>query len=389
MYSFTYWTIKKMYNRIKAIAKKEFKQLGRDKRLLFVMIFLPLFLLVIFGYAVNFDVKNIQLSVLDQDQSEQSRNFINSITSSQYFNIASILLNETEVKTVLDKKEAQAVLIIPNDFSAKIDKGKETAKIQILIDGVDGNAATIIQSYMNIASIKFNQGLQEELLAKLGIKFDSPVILEPIFWFNPDLQTTKFLIPGLIAMILIITAVISVSLSLVKEKEQGTIEQINVSSITSLELLLGKSTPYIVLSFLDAILILALGYVLFGIVVKGSLLLLFVMTLIYIIASTTLGIFISVISPTQQIAFTLATFSTLLPSVILSGFVFPIESMPTIIQVITNITPAKFFIIILRSIIIKGVGIEAFWDQLLYLVLFGSVFLVIAINVYKKKTALG
>lgn len=389
MYSFTYWTIKIMYNRIKAIAKKEFKQLARDKRLLFVMIFLPLFLLVIFGYAVNFDVKNIQLSVLDQDQSEQSRNFINSITSSQYFNISSILSDEVEVKTVLDKKEAQAVLIIPNDFSAKIDKGKETAKIQILIDGVDGNAATIIQSYMNIASIKFNQGLQEELLAKLGIKFDSPVMLEPIFWFNPDLQTTKFLVPGLIAMILIITAVISVSLSLVKEKEHGTIEQINVSSITSLELLLGKSTPYIVLSFLDAILILALGYVLFGIVVKGSLLLLFVMTLIYIIASTTLGIFISVISPTQQIAFTLATFSTLLPSVILSGFVFPIESMPTIIQVITNITPAKFFIIILRSIIIKGVGIEAFWDQLLYLVLFGSVFLVIAINVYKKKTALG
>ncbi len=389
MYSFTYWTIKKMYKRIKAIAKKEFKQLARDKRLLFVMIFLPLFLLVIFGYAVNFDVKNIKLSVLDQDQSEHSRSFINSITSSQYFNISSILSDETEVKTVLDMKEAQAVLIIPNDFSAKIDKGKETAKIQILIDGVDGNAATIIQSYMNIASIKFNQGLQEELLAKLGIKFDSPVMLEPIFWFNPDLQTTKFLIPGLIAMILIITAVISVSLSLVKEKEHGTIEQINVSSITSFELLLGKSTPYIVLSFLDALLILALGYILFGVVVKGSLLLLFVMTLIYIIASTSLGIFISVISTTQQIAFTLATFSTLLPSVILSGFVFPIESMPTIIQVISNITPAKFFIIILRSIIIKGVGIEAFWDQLLYLILFGSVFLVIAINVYKKKTELG
>ena len=269
-----------MFKRTKAIAKKEFKQLIRDKRLLFVMIFLPLFLLVIFGYAVNFDVKNIQLSVLDNDKSEHSRNFISSITSSKYFKVSSTLTDAKQVKRVLDKKEAQAVLIIPSDFSAKIDKGKETAKIQIFIDGVDGNAATIIQSYMNIASIKFNQSLQEELLAKLGLKFNSPILLEPIFWFNPDLQTTKFLIPGLIAMILIITAVISVSLSLVREKEHGTIEQINVSSITSLELLLGKSAPYIVLSFLDALLILALGYILFGIIVKGSLILLFLMTLI-------------------------------------------------------------------------------------------------------------
>ena len=377
-----------MFNRTRAIAKKEFKQLMRDKRLLFVMIFLPLFLLVIFGYAVNFDVKNIQLSVFDKDKSDHSRSLINSISSSKYFVVNKYINNDGDVKETLDKKEAQVVLIIPNNFAENIDKKKETAKVQFLIDGVDGNAATIIQSYLNIASIRFNQRLQENILKKLGVKFESPILLEPIFWFNPNLQTTMFLIPGLIAMILIITSVISVSLSLVKEKEHGTIEQINVSSINSFELLVGKSAPYIVLSFLDALLILALGYILFGVVVKGSIILLFSMTLVYIIASTALGIFISVISNTQQIAFTLATFSTLLPSVILSGFIFPIESMPTIIQVITNITPAKFFIVILRSIIIKGVGISAFWDQLLYLVLFGVVLLVISINIYKKKTVI-
>lgn len=377
-----------MFNRTRAIAKKEFKQLARDKRLLFVMIFLPLFLLVIFGYAVNFDVKNIQLSVFDKDKSDHSRSFINSISSSKYFVVNKYINNDDEVKETLDKKEAQVVLIIPNNFAENIDKKKETAKVQFLIDGVDGNAATIIQSYLNIASIRFNQKLQEDILKKLGVKFKSPILLEPIFWFNPNLQTTMFLIPGLIAMILIITSVISVSLSLVKEKEHGTIEQINVSSINSIELLLGKSAPYIVLSFLDAILILALGYILFGVVVKGSIILLFSMTLVYIIASTALGIFISVISDTQQIAFTLATFSTLLPSIILSGFIFPIESMPPIIQVLTNITPAKFFIVILRSIIIKGVGISAFWDQLLYLVLFGAVLLIVAINIYKKKSVI-
>ncbi len=376
-----------MIRRTIAIGKKEFKHLLRDKRLLFVMIFLPIFLLVIFGYAVNFDVKNIQLSVLDKDQSNLSRSFINSISSSNYFYISSYLKNDSEIKYVLDKKEAQVVLVIPSNFSERIEKKKETAQVQFLIDGVDGNAATIIKSYVDIASIKFNQKLQKEIFAKLGVKFEPLISLEPIFWFNPDLQTTKFLIPGLIAMILIIASVISVSLSLVKEKEHGTIEQLNVSSVNSVELLVGKSAPYIVVAFFDALLILFVGYVLFDVVVKGSMILLLIMTLVYILSSVSLGIFISVISSSQQIAFTLATFATLLPSVILSGFVFPIESMPPIVQIITNITPAKFFIVILRSIIIKGVGIEAFWDQLLYLIAFGTLFLIVAVVVYKNDSA--
>ncbi len=376
-----------MIRRTIAIGKKEFKHLLRDKRLLFVMIFLPIFLLVIFGYAVNFDVKNIQLSVLDKDQSNLSRSFINSISSSNYFYISSYLKNDSEIKYVLDKKEAQVVVVIPSNFSERIEKKKETAQVQFLIDGVDGNAATIIKSYVDIASIKFNQKLQKEIFAKLGVKFEPLISLEPIFWFNPDLQTTKFLIPGLIAMILIIASVISVSLSLVKEKEHGTIEQLNVSSVNSVELLVGKSAPYIVVAFFDALLILFVGYVLFDVVVKGSMILLLIMTLVYILSSVSLGIFISVISTSQQIAFTLATFATLLPSVILSGFVFPIESMPPIVQIITNITPAKFFIVILRSIIIKGVGIEAFWDQLLYLIAFGTLFLIVAVVVYKNDSA--
>lgn len=375
-----------MIRRTIAVGKKEFKHLLRDVRLLFVMIFLPIFLLVVFGYAVNFDVKNIQLSVLDKDQSYNSRMFISSITSSKYFQLVSYLNNDAEIKSVLDKKEAQVVLVIPSNFSDRIDKQKETAEVQFLIDGIDGNAATIIKSYVDLATIKFNQKIQNEIFAKLGFSFTQLFSLEPIFWFNPDLQTTKFLIPGLIAMILIIASVISVSLSLVKEKEHGTIEQINVSSINSMELLIGKSVPYIVVSFLDALLILVVGYILFGVVVKGSFLLLLIMILVYVLSSVALGIFISVISTTQQIAFTLATFATLLPSVILSGFVFPIESMPPIIQVITNITPAKFFIVILRSIIIKGVGIEAFWDQLLYLIIFGTLFLIVAIGIFRKKS---
>ena len=375
-----------MYRRTKAIAKKEFKHLLRDKRFLFVIIFLPIFLLVIFGYAVNFDVQNIKLSILDKDKSANSREYIESLSSSQYFSVTSHLQNDEEVNYVLDRKKAQAVLVIPQDFSEKIEKKREPAEVQFLIDGVDGNAATIIKSYIEIGSLRYNRTLQERLQAKLGRELNQPLTLEAIFWFNPDLQTTKFLIPGLIAMILIITAVVSVSLSLVREKEFGTIEQINVSSVHSIELLIGKSLPYIILSLIDAVLILLVGYLLFGVVVKGSLTLLLLTSLIYIIASTALGIFISVIANSQQVAFLMATFSTLLPSIILSGFIFPIESMPFVIQVLTNISPAKFYIVILRSIIIKGVGLFSFWDQMIYLLIFAFLFLTIAVNIYRKRT---
>jgi len=374
-----------MFRRTKAIAKKEFKQLLRDKRLLFVILFFPIFLLVIFGYAVNFDVKNIQIAVLDKSNTVLSRTFVNSFLSSNYFQLAKQLNNDSEIKPTLDRKHAQVVLVIPNDFSKKIHTHKEPAKIQFLIDGVDGNTATIIKNYVNGASTKFALKLQKELAQKFGIKLSYPILLEPIFWFNPNLQTTKFLIPGLIAMILIITAVISVSLSLVKEKELGTIEQINVSSINSFELLLGKSAPYIMVAFLDAVLILAVGYIFFDVVVKGSYFLLFISTLIYIIASTSIGILISVVSETQQIAFTMATFATMLPSVILSGFIFPIESMPVVIQWLTNITPAKFFIIALRAIIIRGVGLQAFWMQLGYLILFTIFFMGLAVIISRKQ----
>jgi ABC-2 type transport system permease protein len=192
------------------------------------------------------------------------------------------------------------------------------------------------------------------------------------------------LIPGLIALILIVTAVITVSLSLVKEKERSTIEQINVSSLTIFELLIGKIFPYIIISFINAGIILIAGYILFGVVVNGSYFLLFISTLLFLFASTAIGIFISVVSNSQQVAFSLATFVSLLPATILSGFIFPIESMPKIIQLSTNITPATYFIVVLRSIIIKGVGLSAFWMEWVNMFVFAMFFILLSIVKYKK-----
>ena len=375
-----------MINRISAVVEKEFKHLLRDKRMLFVIIFFPVFLLGIFGYAVNFDVHHIQLAVYNQDKSEISRDFINSLTSSDYFEIIKYITKDSEIKKSLDEKLVQVVLVIPNDFSKNLYSKKEPADIQFLIDGVDGNTATIISNYVKSATLSYNANFQKEALQKIGKSPLIPIDLRPIFQFNPELSTTKFLIPGLIAMILIITAVVTVSLSLVKEKEHGTADQLEISSLSTLEIILGKTIPYILIALLDAVFILIAGYILFSVEIKGNYFLLFLSTFVFILASTSLGIFISVISDTQQLAFTFATMASMLPSVILSGFIFPIESMPFAIQLLTNITPAKFFIVILRAIILRGVGLQAFWHQLIYLIFFAIIFLFSATVIGNHKT---
>jgi ABC-2 type transport system permease protein len=371
-------------NRIKAIAKKEFKHLLRDYRMLAILLLFPVFLLGIFGYAINFDVHHIKLAVYDQEYSDVTRNLVKGLINSEYFDLSGYLKSDKQLKTTLDNKLAQCIIVIPPDFSRKF-YSRQVVKIQFLIDGVDGNTANIIQNYVTAALQTYGQNLTAEVLLKTGQNNFIPIDLEPRFWYNPDLQTTRFLIPGLIAMILLITAAVSVSLSLVREKERGTIEQINVSPINSFELISGKILPYLILSLFNAAMILIVGYFLFGVEIRGSLILLFLTTLLFLSASTGIGILVSVLADSQQVAFSVATFATLLPSVILSGFIFPIESMPFAVQILTNITPAKFFIEILRAIVIRGVGVASFWDQALYLILFTSVIILLANIIYKRK----
>ncbi|AFN74180.1 ABC-type transport system permease component [Melioribacter roseus P3M-2] len=373
-----------MFNRIKAIAIKETRQLLRDVRMMGVIFLFPVFLLVVFGYAINFDVKHIQLAALDKDNSSESREFINSLLSTDYFDLVTHLKSDAEIKEYLDRKKAQCIAVIPPDFSKRINRN-ESAEIQFLIDGVDGNTATIIMNYVNAASAGYSNKLNYEFLSSRGIKLSSPITLEPRFWFNPDLNSTRFLIPGLIGMILIIIAVVTISLSIVREKERGTIEQLNVSSINIPELLTGKAIPYIVIAFINAGVILAAGYLFFGIAVKGSYFWLLISTLFFLSASIGIGILVSVIADSLQVAFQVGTLISLLPSMLLSGFVFPIESMPYVIRVFSNVTPTKFYIVCLRSILLKGAGIEVFWEQLLYMAVFTVIVVIAASKIYYKK----
>ena len=376
-----------MLTRIIAISRKEIRQLKRDTRMLYVLFVFPFVLLVIFGYAINFDVHHIKLVVYDQDKSVNTREFVDRLTSSNYFDLIGYIDSENQIREVLDDARAQLVLVFPQDFSQNLFSGKE-AKIQILVEGIDANTASVISNYMNAATATYNYKITKEALAIRGRQQYVPINLEPRFWFNPDLNSTLYLIPGLISMILIMTAVISIAMSIVKEKERGTMEQINVSPLSSFELLLGKTIPYSIIALLIASMILFAGHILFGVAVKGNYLLLFISTLIFLFACLNLGILISSISESQQVAFQISAMVSLLPSFLLSGFVFPIESMPPVIQILTNITPVKFYIIILRDILLKGVGIEAFWLQLIYLLIFTGFFLGLATLINRKnKTA--
>ncbi len=372
-----------MLNRIKAISLKEIRQLKRDKRLLYVLFIFPLILLILFGYAINFDVHHIKMVIYDEDKSDASRNFVTSLTSSGYFDLVGYINNENKVKEVLDTKTAQCVIIFPRGLSKKI-YSKLNAEIQILIDGVDANTASLINSYITVATAFYSQKFQSKALAVIGRKTYVPVDIHPAFWFNPELNSTFFLIPGLIVMILMITAVVSITLSIVREKEHGTIEQINVSQLSSTELLVGKTIPYVIISLLISTFILIAGYILFGITIRGNIFLLFFSMLLFLFAALNIGIIVSSIADTQQVAFQIATLVSMLPSMLLSGFVFPIESMPPVVQILTNITPAKFFMVVLRGILLKGAGIESLWQQLVYLIIFSMILMTLSIIINKR-----
>lgn len=373
-----------MLSKIYSISKKEFWQISRDKRTLMIIFILPVSLLILFGYAITLDINTIKLGVYDKDRTEASRDFINGFIGSSYFKIISYVNTDKEVNELLDRGIVQCVVVVPDNFSKDL-ADKRNIKVQFLIDGVDANTATIILNYVNAATRFYSANFTNEFLDVKGIKPYQPLNVETQFWYNKDLDTTQFFIPGLIAMLLIIISVILTSISLVREKEMGTLEQIRVSPVTSLELIFGKILPYLIISLLIAYSILFIGYILFGVVVKGSHLFLFLGTICYLMATLSMGVLISTIADSQQVAFQMAQLLSQLPTVILSGFIFPIESMPWPVQILTNITPAKFYIVILRDILIKGVGFEAYKMQMVYLIIFATI--LIAIAVFKTKKA--
>lgn len=374
-----------MLRRIVSITLKEIRQISRDKRSLLVIFILPVFLLIMFGYAVTLDIEDIKLGVLDNDRSSMSRDFVSSLNSSGYFTVTEFSSGTSEVNKLLDRGVVQCAVIIPSGFERDFER-KNDSGIQFLIDGMDASTASIIQSYVNSAVQFYSQKAASDFIAsKTSVKIHEPLSIEPQFWYNKSLDTTQFFIPGLVAMILIVISVILVSISIVRERELGTIEQIRVSPVNSLELITGKIIPYMAVSLLIAASMVAMGYLFFGVTVKGDYLHLLTGTVCYLLATLSMGIFISTVAESQQVAFQISQVASQLPTVILSGFVFPIESMPESIQLLSYITPSRYYIVILRDIMIKGAPFEVFSSQLLYLLIFATVLILVSALRIRRK----
>jgi ABC-2 type transport system permease protein len=358
-----------------AVATKELHQIVRDPRTLAILLLFPAFMLLIYGYALNFDLRDVRLAVQDQDRSVESRALISAFTNSGYFTLVGHVDANEEITRLVNRNEARAVLVVPARYEQDVRNRRPTT-VQVIIDGDNANTASTVMGYAQAIVGEISSSIAVRASAGNGSRL--PITLEPRIWYNPQLRSTLFLVPGLIAFIAMITAVVSTALSVVREKERGTMEQIRMSPIGPASFVLGKTLPYLALSFVSALLILFTARILFDLPMRGSWLLLCGSILLFLVGAQAQGLLISSIASSQQVAFQVALLSSFLPTFILSGFIFPLSSMPTVVQGISHIVPARYFLVVLRAIVLKGAGLEAFWEQLVWLAVFSTVALTLA-----------
>lgn len=366
--------------------KKEFLQFKRDPKMFVMILLAPIIQLIFLGYAATMDVTQVKTAVYDLDKSQTSRNFIEKFNSSGYFQTNYYVDNYDELTALIDKSEVILGLVIPDDFEKKINN-HETAPVQALFEGSDGNSAQIAAGYVNRITAEYSKELLTEIKSTTGNKITpvSSISAKIRAWYNPQLKTRNFMVPGIVALLLMLITLILTSLAVVKEKEIGTLEQLVVTPINPYQLILGKLIPFIILAFAAIIIVLTVMTIIFGIVVKGSILFLFISSFVYILSMLGLGLFISTISKTQQQAMMLAIFLLMMPMVFLSGFAFPIENMPKIIQYVTYIIPLRYFITIIRGVILKGIGFAELWSQLLILLIMGVGILFLSSLRFRKR----
>ncbi len=369
-----------------SLIKKESKEILRDPITLAIAIFLPLIMLFIFGYAVSLDVKDISMALYDQDRSQESARLVESFTSSGYFYLADSLGSFKEVDETLDRGRASMVLVIPPDF-AKTLRSNDKTMVQILIDGTFSARALILSNYANSIVNDYSQKFLSGYLASKGIVLQPAVKILPRVWYNPPMKSVNYIVPGLFAVLLMAFPPMLTALAIVREKERGTIEQIYVSPITPFVFILGKVIPYSLIAFTEMLLILVIGTLWFQIPFKGSYLLLITLSLIYVFCTVGIGLFVSTITRTQLAAVLLSVIITLMPSFLFSGFLFPIASMPYILQLYTFVFPARYFNDISRDIFLKGVGTEYLWWNMVLLILYTAILFSAATLRFKKKVA--
>jgi ABC-2 type transport system permease protein len=370
--------------KIRAIAVKEMRQIGRDRLTLMILLFVPGFFLLLYGYALNFDVRNIRLAVKDQDRSTESRELIAAFVHSGYFDLVAYVDRDEALTRLINRNEVRAALVIPPQFGRDASTGRHTS-VQIIIDGDNANTATTVMGYA--LTLVSSVSTRYEVQARSGSTSGPLLVVEPRVWYNPELRSALFLVPGLIAYIAMLTAVVSTALSIVREKEVGTMEQVRMSPAGPLAYVVGKTIPYFFVSLISSMSIVFLAMLLFGLPMRGSWAMLLLAVSLFLMGALAFGLLISTLAETQQVAFQIALLTSYLPTLMLSGFIFPISSMPAFLQVLTHVVPARYFLVALRGIVLKGVGIEVFWRDLVALVVFAAVILGLASLRLKREWA--
>lgn len=364
------------------LVRKEAREILRDPVILGVAVVLPVIMLFLFGYAISLDVDDVSMAVYDQDRSQESARLVDAFVGSGYFIIEHYLDSPGQVDRVLDKGDVSIVLAVPPDFSRDVNLGRRT-EVQVIVDGSFSATALIVSNYAASVVNRYT----EDLLDRRGGAAAGTIGINPRVWYNPPLKSVNYIVPGLFAVLLMAFPPMLTALSIVREKERGTIEQIYVSPVSPPAFIVGKVIPYSVIAFFEMVLILAIGILWFRIPFKGSVPLLIGISLIYVLTTVSIGLFVSTITRTQFQAMFLSLIVTLMPSFLFSGFLFPIATMPYMLQLYTYVFPARYFNDISRDIFLKGVGLEYFIGNAVLLIIYGSALFIAASLKFKKKVA--
>jgi ABC-2 type transport system permease protein len=363
--------------RIWAVVLKELRQAARDRLTLAMLLGVPAMMLLLYGYALNFDVKHIALAVQDEDRTQASRTLTDGFFTSGYFDRALDIQPGTDLARLTEMRRAAAVLVIPRGYGRALADGR-TSEVQLVLDGTDALTATTVLGYAQAIVAELDGRRLRETVIRLGAGETTPIESRPRVWYNPELQSTQFLVPGLIGFILMLTAVISTALSVVREKERGTMEQLRVTALRTPQLIVGKVLPYLAISLAATAVILLTARVLFGVEVRGSYLALFAATLLYLVGALSFGLLVSSFSDTQAMAFQVGAVSSMLPAIFLSGFIFPIRGMPEVLQYLTYAVPTRHYLVVLRGVVLKGTDLSPYGRPMLYLGLYAAVVLAVA-----------
>ncbi|MGE5360540.1 MAG: ABC transporter permease [Bacteroidales bacterium] len=349
-----------------AVGRKEFHQIVRDRRTLSILLLAPVIFLLLYGYALNFDIKHVGLAVEDRDQTRESRALVAAFVNSGYFDMVATVHSAREANELMDRNEIRAALVIPENTGRAVSTGA-MAPVQILINGDNANTASTVMGYALTIVRSASSSL---VLERRGVQAAPLVSAEPRIWYNPELKSALFLVPGLIAFIGMITAAISTALSIVREKERGTWEQVRMAPIGTPSYVVGKTLPYLAISIASAMAIVVAAMALFDLPMRGSWLELLGAVALFLLGALGTGMLISTVSDSQLVAFQIVLVVAFLPTFLLSGFIFPIASMPVPIRMVTTIVPARYFLVALRGIVLKGISLTVVWREVLALAIY-------------------